>query len=330
MSFFKYFASAKGRNVTFYASVAASIGAFSINFFPDTFLLWKHRDIVAAYKDGEKREVSDTIKKRFEFAVELLKVPDFERKHIKPFVVTGFDLYHIGSTKFRFGGLLGIPVNYTYTAPADISKSSITIRGQPIDWNSHGGKLLEQSLVLSDDEQVFGILREILQLWNNSVYLNSSYSTGSVVAYYIATNTLNSKLRLFSRPLSLRVVMYGIVGFFMYGVYSFLTDFTQVKYDKGTDETLAALGRTYIEAGIRFYDKILKKNIACRELTGDESEYTALGNENFLFRQKRVPLTSRKAFFEEKLKELDEQEKNPVESPKESPEKSNTEESVKK
>lgn len=93
-----------------------------------------------------------------------------------------------------------------------------------------------------------------------------------------------------------------------------------MKYDEETDRKMASLGRTFIEAGIRFYDKILKKNIACRELTGDDSEYTALGNENFLFRQKRLPLTSRKSFFEEKLKELDE-EKNPL--------KSNTEESVK-
>lgn len=60
------------------------------------------------------------------------------------------------------------------------------------------------------------------------------------------------------------------------------------------------------EAGVRFYDKILKKNIACRELTGDLSEYTANGNENFMFRHKRQPLVHRKKFFEDKLKELDE------------------------
>lgn len=229
MSLFKYFASAKGRKFTFYASVAASLGAFSLNFFPHTFLVLKHRDIVSAYKDGEQRKVSDTVMKRFELAVELLKVADFERRHIKPFVVTGFDLYHIGSTKFRFGGLLGMPVNFNYTAAADINRSSIIIRGQPVDWNSQGGKLLEQSLVLSDDEQVFGIIREILQLQNNSVYLNSFYSASTVLSYYVATSTLNSKLRLFYRPLSLRVMMYGIIGFFIYGVYSFLTDFTQVR-----------------------------------------------------------------------------------------------------
>jgi hypothetical protein len=51
---------------------------------------------------------------------------------------------------------------------------------------------------------------------------------------------------------------------------------------------------------VRFYQKLLKKNMACRELTGDLSEYTAMGNENFMLRQKRLPLTSRKNFFEMK------------------------------
>jgi hypothetical protein len=51
---------------------------------------------------------------------------------------------------------------------------------------------------------------------------------------------------------------------------------------------------------------MLKKNIAIRKLT-NESTYTALGNENFLFRHKKLPLTIRKAFFEMKLKEYEDQ-----------------------
>lgn len=73
---------------------------------------------------------------------------------------------------------------------------------------------------------------------------------------------------------------------------------------------MASFGREFVEAGIRFYDKLLKKNIACRELTGDESEYTAMGNENFMLRQKRAPLTDRKLFFEAKLEELKKSENN--------------------
>lgn len=44
--------------------------------------------------------------------------------------------------------------------------------------------------------------------------------------------------------------------------------------------------------------------MAIRELTGDDSMYTALGNDNFYFRRKRLPLIIRKTFFELKLEEL--------------------------
>lgn len=105
MSFFKYFASAKGRRFSFYASVSASLSAFAINFFPHTFLISKHRQIVSVYQEGQERPVTKSLKKRCDLVIDILKVPDFERKFIKPFMVSGFDLYHIGSTKFRYGGL---------------------------------------------------------------------------------------------------------------------------------------------------------------------------------------------------------------------------------
>lgn len=67
-------------------------------------------------------------------------------------------------------------------------------------------------------------------------------------------------------------------------------------YETSVDRKLAALGQDMVDAGARFYDKILKKNIAMRKLTGD-NYYTAGGNINYMLRQKAVPLTNRKDFF---------------------------------
>lgn len=137
------------------------------------------------------------------------------------------DLF-ICSTKFRYGALVGIPINYTYAAASDIQKSDIIIRGNPVDWNSQGGKLLEESLVLAEDEQIFAIAREIIQLQNNNVYLKSFSGCGAFVMYYVITSNLNSKLRLFYRPLSFRAVLYTIVGLFVFGNYALLNDVCQV------------------------------------------------------------------------------------------------------
>lgn len=103
---FAYFASAKGRRFTFYASVSAALGAFSLHFVPQSFLLWKHREFVASYHEGSELQVPTNIKKRFEMAQDYLGIGDWEKKFFIPFMVTGFDTYHIGSTKFRFGALV--------------------------------------------------------------------------------------------------------------------------------------------------------------------------------------------------------------------------------
>lgn len=98
--------------------------------------------------------------------------------------------------------------------------------------------------------------------------------------------------------------MYIILGVFGFGLWSFMNDFTTVHYDTKIDKEMSNLGEDIIAAGVRFYRKLLQKNIAVRELSGD-STYTAKGNLNYLLRQKTLPLTIRKMFFEMKLKELE-------------------------
>lgn len=59
-----------------------------------------------------------------------------------------------------------------------------------------------------------------------------------------------------------------------------------------------------VEAGIRFYEKVLNKNIAIRQLSGQDL-YSVKGNEYpSILRFNVFPLTTRKMFFEVKLEEL--------------------------
>lgn len=59
-----------------------------------------------------------------------------------------------------------------------------------------------------------------------------------------------------------------------------------------------------IEAGIRFYDKILNKNVALRQLSGKDL-YSVKGNEYpGLLRYNMFPLTTRKLFLQQKLEEF--------------------------
>lgn len=59
-----------------------------------------------------------------------------------------------------------------------------------------------------------------------------------------------------------------------------------------------------IETGIRYYDKLLTKNMAIRELSGKDL-YSKKGNEYpGILRMNVYPLTTRKLFFENALEEL--------------------------
>ncbi|KAL7046449.1 hypothetical protein ACKWTF_002576 [Chironomus riparius] len=302
--FFRFFTTERGKKFMMYTSTIAGLSAFCIKYLPHTLLAEKHKEIVASYQNGIERKVSETLEKRLVTALNSLKITDSERDFFVPFIVSGFDLYSIGSTKFRDGCLVGIPVNYSYTASDEIPRTEITVRGyDQVDWSSNAGKLLQEGLVLSEPEQIFGICREILELKSHKVLFNALYPVGSILLYYSITSTVNTRNHLFKGPLSLRLVMYSIVGLFSLGIYCFVKDFTQVALDKYVDETLANLGANFLVAGLGFYDKILKKNMAIKNLT-NTSELTAMGNINSYFRTKTIPLTDRKMYFQKRLKEF--------------------------
>lgn len=245
--------------------------------------------------------------RKFEKAAELVKLTAAEREVFEPFIVTGFDLYSIGSTKFRNGAFVGIPINYTYTAADEIPRTEITVKGyDQVDWSSKGGELLQEALILTENEQVFGIAREMMELRTNNVLINSILACSSILVYFSITNGLNQKQQLYGRPISLRVILYTLTGLFVTGSYCFAKDMLRVSTEEEIDETLASVGKEYAEAGVGFYDKILKKNMAIRHLTGS-NQFTALGNINDYFRTVTTPLTYRKAFFESIVKKLNDE-----------------------
>ncbi|XP_062550674.1 transmembrane protein 177-like [Armigeres subalbatus] len=291
-----FFLTETGRRLVFYGSTTLTIGLFAGHYLPHTIGIGYYKELFQAYKNGEQRQVSDKLQQRFNRAVQLLNLSNIERKYVSPFMVYGFDVSNAGSMKARFGGVVGIPINFQYDNSTDIEKSDMLIGNRKVDWASEGGKLLDECLILSEDEQVFGIAREILTLNTNKRLIQAIIPTVSWFFTYSAASSINQRCNFYVRPLSLRLMLYAICSLFGYGLYSFSQDMTEIYYDTDVDKQLAALGPEVVDAGARFYDKVLKKNVAVRKLTGDDY-YTAKGNVNYLIRQKATPLTIRKEFF---------------------------------
>lgn len=82
-----------------------------------------------------------------------------------------------------------------------------------------------------------------------------------------------------------------------------ITDMFQNGLDVQAEHTLAEMGEETIEAGISYYNKILKRNVALHRLS-DKKMFTPRGDDAHLFRRKTVPISLRKEFLELELKKL--------------------------
>lgn len=174
-----------------------------------------------------------------------------------------------------------------------------------MDLSSEVGKKLGEALLLPDKVKEFAICREILMTQNSKVMFESTYPFMSTFLVYNLSQYLNRRLNLYAAPLNARAILYSIVGLFGLGVYFLMKDMTEIHYEISVDKKLCELGPDFIESGVIFYEKLLQRNQALRELMGKEGEkkYSKLGNENYSLRQPHVALIHRKQYFDEQLKE---------------------------
>jgi hypothetical protein len=180
------------------------------------------------------------------------------------------------------------------------------VNQKKVDFTSETGKMLGNALLLPEKVQEFAICREILMTQNNKYIYEATYPFTCVFLSYNLAQYINRRLNLYLAPLSVRGILYSIIGLFGLGSYFLMKDMTEVHYETNVDEKLCQLGPDFIESGVIFYDKILQRNQALRELMGKEGEnkYSKLGNENFFIRQPRTVLTHRKQYFKERFESL--------------------------
>ncbi|XP_039751712.1 transmembrane protein 177 [Pararge aegeria] len=303
-----WFLTDQGRKFSFSVITGTSLALTAARFTPHTFFLHKYKDFVHYYNEGKPVELPSDLHNIYQKCLDLLSISETHRKLIEPFSVFGFDLFHAGSTSSRFGALVGIPVNFSYKILEDVEKQNVQVNQKNIDLKSEIGNKLGEALILPDKVKEFAICREILMTQNNKVMFESSYPFACLFLAYNLSQHFNRRLNLYTAPQAMRGVLYTIVGFFSLGTYFLMKDMTEVYYETSVDKKLCELGPDYIESGITFYDKLLQRNQALRELMGKEGEkkYTINGNENYTLRQPHVALVHRKQYFEHRSKQNNE------------------------
>ncbi|KAF7998416.1 hypothetical protein HCN44_009814 [Aphidius gifuensis] len=303
--FFAWFATPVGKKFVGIAAVTTTCGVFSAHYFPQTFLLKNYyHDFVTMRKNGNPLPVTPKLTALVNEVFDDLKLDEYKRVIIKPFMVFGFDVWHAGFLSSRFGSLIGLPINFTYTDEKLINKESILINNEPVEWNSEEAKQLIDSLMLSEEAKKYAIAREILMTDNTNVTTQAIVSSLLVGACYGFTSHLNESLKNFQKPQSLRVLFYGIMGTFFWGLWTMQKDAWTRYIEADVDKLLAQLGPVYVKGGHEYYEKLAKRNAALRRLLGGEGQnlYTANGNEVIWLRQKRLPVSYRKQYFGDLLK----------------------------
>jgi len=250
--------------------------------------------------------VTKPILDRFNRTLDILQIKDVDKKQFKPFMVYGFDIFSAGTFFSRYGVIVGVPINFTYLDVDVIDKSGIRILEHSVPWELEEGKQFLKSLTLSEKAQMYAMAREI-QMRQTPKYFADTF--GSVAAFIVAYgvgNRLNERLNLYAKPRSVRFVLYSLLGSFALWNYIFIKDFSQLHYEKKVDEYLINKNSVFQEGGKEFYEKILLRNRALRKLMGQvgESNFTPLGNENYIIRQRHLPLVQRKAFFESNVENV--------------------------
>lgn len=294
----------KYRNVIL--GVTATAVGYCAVLMPHTILLEKYRYIVARYQLGKEVPLGPEVQQRIQRVMDDLKLPDDVRSAIKPFSVFGFDLLHAGTLGAKYGAILGIPANFTSTT--EELRENLQIREEPIDWTRQDARAFLQAVTFSENAERFAIAREILRIQAQEPYFNSLALVLTVATLWTLSSVMSRRfVRLRESNALARRMFYAVFALFGAILWFGVKDFRSNRLDRENDEALCRLGADYIKGGQEFYEKTLIRNQTLRTLfeTEGKSIYTVYGNEESFLRQKHVPLSHRKDFFDSHLRNLE-------------------------
>ncbi|CAH1959440.1 unnamed protein product [Acanthoscelides obtectus] len=296
-----WFLTDAGKRFSFYAACAVSTSTALVHFAPHTFFLDTYEEFLHLYKNGMAVQLTDKLKQRFQKTLDILEVKKADQHLYKPFFAYGFDIISAGSAYSKFGAIIGLPYYFTHESTSDIDKSKIKLSDETIIWDKEEAQQLLDSLVMSENGQLYAMAKEILYRQSPKPLLDMCFATMSIIGLYGTSRHLNTKFDLYSRPIQLRLAMYYFVAMFMYGVYIMSKDTTQIFAEERIDKKLKQIDPRFAEGGAEYYRKVLQRNIALRTLMGSEGErrFSITGNENTFLRTRNLPLVHRKSIFDE-------------------------------
>ncbi|XP_063852337.1 transmembrane protein 177-like [Scylla paramamosain] len=301
--------------------VAASLvgGTFLAHYLPQTVLIDNVRQVTQAYRKGQPIAVPAKVTSLVQEVMEEMNIEKEVRQGVTIYTTYGFDLFHAGSLRSTNGSLLGLPASMKWDSDLEFDGTGVVVNNTPVPWGSEAGQALKNSLILSKNAKKFAIARELSGLQRTQAVTQALIPSTALIVSYSISLGINKRLNLYGKPRFLRLFLYSLAGLFGYCVYILAMDVDSVASDGAGDGAAAAMGREYVEGGVEFYEKILQRNVALRELMGPDGEknYTAKGNDEVLLRTRHLPFTVRHEGMKKCLEKYEEEEKKKKEEEEE-------------
>lgn len=280
--------------------IGINIGAFYAVYLPQTYLIHKLKNLVQLNERGKPAEVPENLKTLFDEVLDDLEFKDFERNVVEPFMVCSFKPFKAGILHSHTGGIIGIPWHFTYDDILDVKIPRLSLFKMPVDTSRLETEALAESLVLSRDAKKFAIAHELCLLRESECMLNSVLASAFCLISYSMSQVAKQKFQLYTKSLSLRLLLYTTSGFVGAALYFMQKDYFNKKVERNIDAELAKLNNSYLQGGLEYYSKVMKTNMALRELLDDygDKTYDTKGDVVYFLRQKSTPYSERKLFFE--------------------------------
>ena len=153
------------------------------------------------------------------------------------------------------------------------------------------------SMILSDEAKKFAIAREVQRSITQPHLMVGAITSVFTLLTYNTARVLNRKLGLFRQPPLIRGIMYlGLLPTMMLS-YVLIKDAYNRMAERDLERRTSSISSEYAKGGVEYYEKMLQRNIALRELVGPggKDQYTGTGDlVQGIIRIKRVSLQEKK------------------------------------
>ncbi|XP_068966244.1 transmembrane protein 177 isoform X2 [Bombus flavifrons] len=241
--------------------------------------------------------------------VNLLYRPMIPEERIKFFNVHDIEMFHAGSTYTKYGGLVGIPVNFEYNDISHINNGNISIQSASLQWDAEATEEFHKSLVLSENAQKFAVAQQILKVATFDPIIKSVNACADALIGVGMYEFLCLKLKVTKQQWGKNALCMSIAAI---GTFTFtLLTHNGLDYYRETEvnEIISKFGDKYIQGGVEYYEKLSQRNRALRVLLGSKGRYmfTPVGNQTTWFTKKRIPISEQIDYFKQKMQNIQSQ-----------------------